>query len=52
MTSILVTGGTGTLGRPTVPVRLPGQAFRAFGSGEALVDGKPDGRIIFSEYFA
>ncbi|MFF0341335.1 SDR family oxidoreductase [Kribbella sp. NPDC004875] len=38
--------------RPIVPLRLGGEAFRAFASGAATVDGPAYGRITFAEYCA
>ena len=38
--------------RQTVPVRVPGRAFRAYATAGPLVDGTPYGRITFAEYLA
>ncbi len=39
-------------GRPVVPVRLPGKAFRAYAAGDALVDGASYGRRTFDQYLS
>jgi uncharacterized protein YbjT (DUF2867 family) len=36
--------------RRVVPLRVPGKVFRAFASGDALVDGPPYGHITFADY--